>query len=366
MKIDCVKEILENALGKLNKVAGKNPTLPVLSCILIETKKNQISLKATNLEVAAEILIPAKITEEGKVAIPAQTLTSFISNFSSTKTIHFEIEGENLKVSGSGSRALIKALPNDDFPSFPEVGGSVVFTLPAKDFVKGLESVGYSASGGSLKPELASVSLRADGDFLVFAATDSFRLAEKKIKIKNQPEIGSLLIPIKNTLEISRLLEGVNEDIEINVEKNQIAFYGSGLSVVSRLVDGNFPDYQQIIPKTITTEATVLKNDLANALKLANVFSDKFNQANFTIDPARKLFEVKTKNEEIGENEQKLEGALSGEEVAINFNYRYVTDVFQSINSDSLHLALSGLSKPMVISGVGDKTFLYLVMPMNK
>ncbi|MFA6536423.1 MAG: DNA polymerase III subunit beta [Candidatus Paceibacterota bacterium] len=366
MKADCSKDLLAEVLNKLEKIAGKHQTLPVLSGILIEAEKGSLVLKATNLDVAAEFVLPAKVEEAGRTVVPAAALASFATNLSGGKNIRLELSQNNLKLVAPNNTALIKTLPVEEFPSLPEVVSGQIFTLMAKDLVKGLVSVAYSSAGHSLKPELASVSLRGDGESLVFAATDSFRLAEKKIKIKKDLDFNPILVPVKNANEIVRLLEKINGEVEIKIDKNQMAVSAEGLTIITRLVDGLFPDYQQIIPKEKQTEATVLKQDLLNALKLSNIFSGKFNQINFSIKPTSKTFKISSKTAELGENEQNLDAALSGEEVDVNFNYRYISDSFQSIDSDSINLSFSGQNRAMVITAVGDRSFLYLVMPMNK
>ena len=149
--------------------------------------------------------------------------------------------------------------------------------------------------------------------------------------------------------------------------KNLISFEAHGVYVVSRIIDGVFPDYKQIVPKEFTTEVVALKQDFMNALKISNIFSDKFNQVRLIIDPKGKKFEVQTKNSDVGENSTIIDAAITGEKMEINFNYKYIADCFQSIDADSLSLQLSGTNKPMVIRPVsGDQTFTYLVMPMNR
>jgi DNA polymerase III subunit beta len=149
--------------------------------------------------------------------------------------------------------------------------------------------------------------------------------------------------------------------------KNLISFEANDTYVVSRIIDGTFPDYKQIIPKGYATEAITLKQDLLNALKISNIFSDKFNQIHMTVDPKGKQFEVQTKNSDIGENKTNIDAALTGDKMEINFNYKYIIDCFQSIDADSVSLQLSGINKPMVIRPIsGEQTFMYLVMPMNR
>ena len=155
-------------------------------------------------------------------------------------------------------------------------------------------------------------------------------------------------------------------EVVVHLGKNQISFSQNEVYLASRVIDGVFPDYGQIIAKDFKTEVVVLKQDLIHSLKIANIFSDKFNQISIQINPSLKTFQTKTKNIDVGENTNLVDAVLSGEEININFNYKYIIDCFQSINVDSVSLQFNGLGKPMVIRGVGDKSFLYLVMPMNK
>ena len=368
MKIECVQEKLRTAIGYAEKISGKHMTLPVLSCLLLEaTTKNGLIIKSTNLDLGIEISVPAKIEEEGTVAVPAQVLNSFVGGLVGEENgIRLATDQNNLKVSTTRSSGVIKTMPTDDFPNVPRVEKNNSFSFNAQEFVKGLKSVWYSSSVSSIKPELSSVYIYCDGEFIIFAATDSFRLAEKKVKMKKTKDFGQILLPFKNIPEIIRVLESINDEVEVNLDKNQISFSYQGIYLISRVIDGVFPDYKQIIPKTNTTEVTVLKQDLINALKLSNIFSDKFNQINFKVNPASKKCEIKTKNNDVGENISNLDAAIAGDPIEINFNYKYIVDCFQSIDSDSITLYFNGLNKPMVISPVSDTTFRYLVMPMNR
>lgn len=368
MKIECVQEKLKSAVGIAERIAGKHMTLPVLSCLLLDaSSKNNLVIRSTNLDLGIEISIPAKTDESGIVAVPAQVLNSFISGIvGDDKGVKLVTDQNNLKVTTLRSSGAIKTIPADDFPSIPRVSEENKFFLNGSDFAKGLKAVWYSSSVSSIKPELSSVYVYCDGEFVVFVATDSFRLAEKRVKIKKTKDFGQILIPFKNIPEIIRILETINDEIEVNLDKNQISFSYNGLYVVSRVVDGVFPDYKQIIPKSSSTEVVVLKQDLLNALKLSNIFSDKFNQINFKVNPSTKICEIKTKNNDIGENSTSLDSAITGEPIEINFNYKYIVDCFQSIESDSLTLYFNGLNRPMIISPVSNNSFRYLVMPMNR
>lgn len=365
MKIECIKDKLAWGLNKIVRVAGKNLTLPILSCVLFEAKKGSLKIKATNLDFGVEIAIPTKVIKEGMVAVPANVVAGFIESIND-RTVLLESDENNLAITTERNKTTIKVYNHSDFPNVPEPTKEFSLKINPNDFLKGLSAVYYSASTSTIKPELSSVYIYEQGDDLVFAATDSFRLAEKKIKIKKRGNFSSVLIPNKNIQEIIKVLDGVTEELEVNISKNQLSIAVEGLYLVSRLVDGAFPDYKQIVPKEFKTEITLLKQDLINSLKLANIFSDNFNQISVHCLPKKNLLELKTKNNNIGENVNSLKAAIKGEDIDINFNYRYLSDAFSSINADSVFLGFNGLSRPVVLNGVSDKSFTYLVMPMNK
>ena len=367
MKIECIKEKLSIAVGKAEKVSGKNLTLPVLSCLLFETKKNLLYIKSTNLDLGMEISIPVKVEENGSVAIPSQVLNNFLINTNDDKSVIIETtENNNIKISTPSNEAIIKTHLKDDFPTIPLVDADKTFKINSNDLIKGFRSVSFSSSVSTIKPEFSSVYMYPNEDGVVFVATDSFRLAEKKIKTKRPLDFNPILIPFKNTIEIMRIFDDVDNDIEISVTKNQVSFVYNNIYVVSRVVDGSFPDYKQIISKEFKTHATVLKQDLINTLKISNIFSDSFNQVNIKITPKTKSFTIKAKNSNIGENINSIDSVLEGEDVEINFNYRYILDCLSFIDADSVTLSFNGLTKPMVIRGSGDKSYTYLVMPMNR
>ena len=181
MKIECVKDKLAKALSKAEKITIKNGTLPILSCFLLKAEKDSLTIVSTNLDVGIEIKIQVKVLESGTVAIPAQIFSNFISNIFNDKNITLETEGTIVKVSTEHTHASIKTVSIEDFPIIPKVGKNHMFTIGSHDFLKGLRSVFYAASLSTIKPALSSVYIYPDEDFLVFAATDSFRLAEKRI-----------------------------------------------------------------------------------------------------------------------------------------------------------------------------------------
>lgn len=366
MKIECLKEKLIEAVSVVDKLSGKNQNLPILSCVLITADKNSVSLKATNLDVGIEISFPAKVYKEGSVAVPGSILSSFLSTIHDDKKVNLESVDNNLMIKTDTVSTVIKSQPTDDFPVIPKAAGDRPLKVNPAVFVKGLKSVWYAASTSTIKPELSSVYVYPSGDQLVFVSTDSFRLAEKKLRVKDAKDFSSTIIPSKNVAHMIRTLETVEDDVTVYFEKTQIAFESPSLYVVSRVVEGVFPDYNQIIPKSYVSEVVALKNDVVESFKTSNIFSDKFNQVNIEVSPKDKLFQIKTKNSDIGECVKKIHGAVTGDSMDINFNHRYVSDSFQSIDSDSISFSFTGPNKPLVVKGSPDQSFLYLVMPMNK
>lgn len=365
MKLECKTEDLKNAISQAERIVGKNLTLPILGSILLNTNKNTLGLRSTNLSLGIEIEIPAKITQGGTIAISGPVLNGVFSNFSQNEQVLLEENNGNLMIATKKSKIKLKGQPFEDFPTIPKVTG-VSFEIESKKLIEGIKSVYYSALISDIKPEISSVFIYTKEENLVFVSTDSFRLAEKKIKVKNLPEISGILIPFKNTNEILRVFGDFNGLLTVCFNKNTISFSSDKVYLTSRVIDGIFPDYKQIIPKEDTTTAVVLKQDLLNALKISNIFSDKFNQVNLLVNPKEKVFELMSSNNEIGENKTSLDAALTGEIVELGFNYKYFLDCFQSITTDSVSIKFNGASRPIVVSPVSDPSFTYLIMPMNK
>jgi DNA polymerase-3 subunit beta len=365
MKLECNVEKIKNAIIQVERITGKNLTLPVLNSILLIAEKKSLKLRATNLSLGIEIEIPAKIEKEGTVAVSGSILVGVFSNFYQNEDVLIEEKDGNLLIKTKKNQIKLKGQSYEDFPTIPKVDG-VTFEIESKKLIDGIKSVYYSSSVSDIKPEISSVFMYTDEDSLIFVSTDSFRLAEKKIKIKGIEKINGILIPFKNIPEILRVFGEFVGEIKVCFNKNQISFFSDNSYLTSRIIDGIFPDYRQIIPKDFTTDVVVLKQDFLNALKLSNIFSDKFNQVNLVINPKNKIFELSSQNNDIGENKTYLDAVLSGEDIEISFNYKYFFDCFQSINSDSISIKLNQSLKPLVVRGVGDNSFSYLIMPMNK
>lgn len=367
MKLDCVKKDIEEAVEIVARVVSNSATLPVLRCIIFEAQKNIITLRATNLELGIEKTIPATVTKEGSVAIPAQILLATLKTSPQQTKVSLEVVDGTVVLEIGGAKTTIKTIPLDDFPTIPKPETKTTYHIPKETLVQGVRNVLYSASTSLIKPELASVYMYHQDGMMIFVATDSFRLAEKKIALKTDEDIPTTIIPVKNTTELIRILETQPDgDIEVFIDEDQYSIQKEGLYITSRIIDGSFPDYKSILPKEKTTEVVILKNDLLQTLKKAQVFSDKFGQINIHIYPDKKTCTISSRNNDVGEIFDSLEAVVIGQDLDISFNYKYLIDAFQSLNTDSISLKFAGIGRPLIINGVGDKTFTYLVMPMNR
>ena len=364
MKGECISEKLKWAILQVERALGKHTSLPSLEGILIETVNNSLKLSATNLHIGVVMTIPAKITNPGKILVPGHILSTTIQTISD-KNVFFEVLEGVLVITTKTAVVSIKLLPADDFPIIPMVSGKE-FILDSTKMIEGVSAVIFSAAVSDVRPEIASIYIYNHEEFLVFVATDSFRLAEKKIKFKRLPEEMKILIPSKNVLDIIRILSSVNTALTIAVSKSQISFQGEGIYISSRLVDGTFYDYQQIIPKQKNTTAIFLKQDLIQNLKLLNPFLDKFHQVDLMVNPAKKKFTLKTHNQNLGEVTASIDAALEGESFSASFNARYLQETISSITTDSLQFSLENPQRALIVEGVGDRSYLYLVMPLNR
>ncbi len=370
MKIGTTKEKLLGAILLAEKLVGKRESLPVLSCIRIEADKG-VSISATNLEAGIEIHIPSEIKEVGIVAVNAHILSQTIRSIMGD-TITLTTEDSNLLIESRGTKTLIKSIPHNEFPVLSSPKNTNPIVISRQLLLSSIQSVSYSASPSMIRPELGSVFLSLNESGMVTVATDSFRLAEKTITSSQMHDTQDILIPLKHALELTHVLEHMDsETVSLQLDDSQITVSGEGVRsgtvrYISRVVDGQFPNYKEIIPKKSTTEATVLKSDFAEVLRKARIFSGADQHVGLHLYPSRKIFSATAQSADVGEMSDSIDAALSGEDLDINFHIGYVSDCFSSIPSDSIVLGFSGPTRPIVIRGVSDMSFTYIVMPLNR
>jgi len=366
MYISIENRIFINAVHTTARFAERRgATLPALTSILILGNTDGIKMRATNLEVGIDLKVAGQVQTPGAAAIPAALLQQIASSLAPEGSITLEHTGEILLMTSGTGRLSLKTIPYDDFPSipFPE-NPKHRLVLPAITLRTILTSIAGCASTSTIRPELASLFLSIERDALTAAATDSFRLAEKKVPLATSNVHGTFLIPAKNALEIAQALP--DEDIIVSFDEHQCAFITPSLILVSRLTNASYPDYHQIIPKESMTEATVLRKDFETALKRTSIFADSFQKIRITFDPKKKHIILFAHNTDLGESTETLSARISGEVVQISFNYRYLATILSLTNAESLSFSVAGIGRPLIIRGVSDTSLLYLVSPMNQ
>lgn len=365
MKITTTKEKILNMILMTERITGKKESLPILGCILIDVSK-EITIRATNLESGLESTVPGEIHEVGVVAVPAGILSQTIRSIGGDKVI-FSTDESNLLIESRGTKTLIKAVPHEEFPVLSIGSEKNKLSIRRDKLIQGIQSVSYSASPSMIRPDLGSIYISIhDGD-MVCVATDSFRLAEKTVHESGTKISGDILIPLKHAMELVHVLEHIQDEVvSISTEESQLSVSGGSVRYVSRVVDANFPNYKEIIPKKFETEATVLKSDFSEMLRKARVFAGADMHVGLHIYPKKKIFSALARSSDVGEMSDSIDAALSGEDLDINFHIGYLADCLTSIESDSLTLYFAGPGRPLVIKGVSDASFVYLVMPLNR
>lgn len=368
MNLECSKEKIRSAVYAAERITGKNLSLPILSHIILETKDRLLKIRSTNLDLGLEISLPCKINQGGLVAVSGAVLNNFFANLPSTEDkIKIELNSGQLIISSPHHTTAINGFPPADFPIIPAIDTPNSFNIPSAVLLKGLKNVWYSAAISSLKPEISSVCFYQQPDNLSVVATDSFRLAESQLlgeKIKISPP--QLIIPLKNALEIIRSLESLSGTVEIRYNQHQLAVIAENFYLTSRLIDGVYPDYRQIMPNKFATEAVINRGGFLDSLKLVNVFADKFNQAELSVAADKKSLEIKTKNDQGNSVSWFSPQSIIGENVKLALNLKYLLDGLQTIASEQVVLKFNGASKPVVIAGQSDPAFTYLIMPIRR
>lgn len=368
MKLECQREKLRLAVGLAERITGKNLSLPVLGYILLAAADNTIIVRATNLDLGAEWRLPARVIAPGEVLVSGAVLYNFLSNLGGVDKLTMELINNNLTVATATSSTLVKTYPAEDFPTLPEPEQPAEFRLGAEEFIAAVKATAYAASPNDIKPEIASIYLYSDGQTGYAVATDSFRLAEKKLNptTVGKNETPKLLIPIRNVAEIGRLLETQSGQLLWRHNRNQLTIVTDQLVITSRLIDGIFPDYQQIMPTKYESQAIVERAALGNALKMAQIFTDRLNHVTLKLRPDDQLIELTSQNGDVGENTSLIPASVNGEELTINFNLRYLLDGLQAETDPQLVLQFNGRTKPIMLTGASDGSFRYLIMPLNR
>jgi len=380
MKLTCTQENLNKALTIIGKIVNRNATLPILNNFLLEADKGRIKLSSTNLEMGINYWIGGKISEEGKITIPTRLFSNFVANLPN-QNIKISQTGNNLKLSCDNYKTEIKGISADDFPLIPKIEGGFEVRVKKILFKEALIQVLPSVSMSESRPEITGVLIsfsRLEKNELVLTATDSYRLAEKVVKLngKNKENNGfpssekkSLIVPRNTAQELSRILDnGNDEELKIIFSESQILFDCGNVNLISRLIEGQYPDYQQIIPTKFKSEIIIDSEEFQKAIKISSLFSDlRTNSVFLKTSNEEKILEVKAEAGEVGKNISKIPVQIKGEEIEIVFNHHYLMDGLNSIKAKEVVVKMNDSGSPAVMSAANDKDkdFLYLIMPVR-
>jgi len=374
MKIIILKENLNAGLNIVGRVAGKNLTLPILNNILLSTEQNFLSLSSTDLELGIKYWCLGKIEKEGSLTVPAKILSSFV-NLLPEKKIEIEDKNQTLYINCENNKTQIKGLDAKDYPIIPKIEDETFVELDIAPFCEGLSQVVDFAAINQARPELSGVYLNFQKDRVQITTTDSFRLAEKTLYFEEKiNKECSLILPQKTARELVNIFSEKTGKLKLHFSPNQILFeypmaemQRPQIQIISRLIEGDYPDYQSIIPKKQEARVVLFKNELLNQIKTASIFSGKGNEVKVKIDPKKKEVEIFSQSPELGENRAILKGEISEEskELETVFNYRFLVDGLANIKSSKVIFELNGEDGPAVLRPEGDNNYLYVVMPIK-
>ncbi|HET8841239.1 MAG TPA: DNA polymerase III subunit beta [Ktedonobacteraceae bacterium] len=376
MKITCKQQDLSRGLSAVSHAVSGRSTLPILANILLATDHGRLKLSATNLEIGINCWVEAEIEEEGTTTVPAKLITDFVNSLPQASIEMAAPEGSHtLNIKSLRSSANIKGLDPSEFPQIPSnEGGEPPVLLEATQLKEIIDQVAFAAADDDSRPVLTGVLVQVSDEKVTFAAADAFRLA---VRIADLPgdghPRGDILIPSRTLTELARILpaEGSVEMI-VTPNRSQVLFHTSSLDLVSRLIEGAFPNFRQIIPKESTTRAVVETKEFAAAVKSAALFArDSSNIARVKINPAGEgdqetgAITIEATAEDLGDNVSTVNAAIDGPELQIIFNVKYLADVLNTINTPEVALEASSAMKPGVLKPVGPHDQTYVIMPMH-
>lgn len=373
MKFTILKNNLKEGLKIIEGACLDNSNLLILKNFLIESFENKIKLSATNLELAITNFISGKIIENGSLSIPFNIFNSIINNLLDEK-INLEINNNKLIIKTDNYQAEIQGVKKEDFPIIPKIE-NIKFNIEIQNIIlkDALISIINSIINSENKPELNGVLFDYQTTLIKLTTTDTFRLSEKTIintQFKSNIEKNfKIIIPLKTINEVIKALQN-NEDEKtiIYLDTNQIMFKIGNIEIISRLINGEFPEYQQIIPKEFDIELFLNKEQLINAVKLSSVFTDKFNEIKFILKEGEKNLEISSFSQALGENKYLIPVKIKNtkqEQFETVFNWRFVLDGIKNIKSEDIYLGLNNSSRPAIIKSPEDNSWFYILMPIK-
>ncbi|MQG35318.1 MAG: DNA polymerase III subunit beta [SAR202 cluster bacterium] len=375
MKLSCLQENLSKGLAVVSRAVATRSTLPVTQNVLISTDQSRLKLSATNLEIAITTWIGASIEDEGAITLPARILTEFVNTLEGDK-IDFSLPEGNgiLNISSGRSKATINGIDAEEFPPIPTVLDGIRAVVNAGVLKKAISRVAFAAATEESRPVLTGVELKIEGNDFSLAAADGFRLAVQKDKL-TEPIDGNIevIIPARTMNELNRLVSDDSEEIEVVMTptRGQILFRSGDIEIVSQLLQGNFPNYQQLLPEEHSTRSIFDTNALQRAVRSASIFArDGSNIVRMQLVPPSEDDDngkalISARSEEVGDNEDVVDAeSLEGEESKIAFNSRYLMDVLAVLDKGNVVLETTTASSPGVFKPVEDDGYTHVVMPM--
>ncbi|MDD4290112.1 MAG: DNA polymerase III subunit beta [Patescibacteria group bacterium] len=367
MKIICLQENLIKGLQTVSHLAGKNSNLPILNNVLITAEEGIISLTTTNLEIGVNCKIRGKVEKKGKCTVQARLLTDFIGLLPKDNII-LEYEDNKLKIECGNDKSFINTLSPEDFPLLPKINKENEYILNTLDLKDTLKKISFAISYDSTRPEISGVLINLENSLATFVGTDSYRLAEKSIKINKFSNEKRIIIPLDTIQEVSRIINyETQEDVKIYIEENQILFEINGIELVSRLIEGSYPDYKQIIPKEFKTKSEVKTNELIQAIKRTSLFCKPgINDIKLTFVTEKGELVINSISDQIGESMTIVKSNATGDDNEIVFNYKYILDALSNIDSETVSFEIIDNKTAGIVKTKEDDSYLYIIMPIRQ
>lgn len=373
MRISCLKENLSAGLAIVSRAVASRTTLPITQNVLLATDDGRLKLATTNLEIAVSTWIGAQIGEEGAITVPARLLTEFVNSLPSEK-IDIVSSSEPLGINLNASRVdgSINGIDASEFPPIPTVESGITVKISPDVLRKAVNSVAFAAATEDSRPVLTGVMVEIEADKFTFASADGFRLAVYKGSLLEPVDENiSFLVPAKALQEVSRLIDSPMEQVEFTITpaKSQVLFKIKDVELVSQLVQGAFPNYSQLLPEKYDTKAIVNVKEFLAATRTSSVFARdgsgivRLNLSSGTDDSPGTL-SIVSKSEEVGSNQGDIDATIEGQENRIAFNSRYVMQVLDVLDNDSVAIEMTTSSSPGVLKPIGDDQYVHVIMPM--
>ncbi len=367
MKLFCSQKDLDGALNIVNKAISPNNTLPVLNNVLIRAEGKRLYFSSTNLEIAISCSIEADVRAEGAITVPAKLITNYISLLSDEKVELIVGEGTNLSINSSTSHTKVKCISSDEFPLIPKVEKDQEFSVKTEDLHKAIDETVFAASLNTSRPVLSGVFVVSSPDGLKLVATDSYRLAERGLELSKKPkgEV-SCIVPARTMVELSKILTKLDEkEVMVNISKNQILFSAGDVELISRLIDGKFPDYEKIIPREHKTKFEVSVEDLSLVLKRVSLFArENNNSVKLEVNTDGKL-EIYSEETKVGEERAEVLVKIDGESNKISLNSQYLLDVLTYVDDEKVIFAINDKASPALIKPLKREDYSYIIMPLK-